>query len=68
MGETILPCLTAITNITTPVAVHKNSAITDDSTPKLPPVSRSGPLTVDLIRPCAASLPETIPEKIADWV
>lgn len=67
-GGTTLPRLAAMTNITMPVVVHKSSASTDDSTPKLPPVSQSGPLMVDRIRPCWASLPETTPEKTADCV
>lgn len=44
IGGTTLPRLTAITSITIPVVVHNSSASTDDSTPKRPPVSRSGPL------------------------
>jgi len=43
-------------------------ATMEDSTPKLPPVRMSGPLTVDWMSPGAASLPETMPEKMADWV
>ena len=64
----MLPRLMAMVSITTPVVVHSTSASTDDSTPKLPPVSQSGPFTVDLISPYWASLPETMPEKMADCV
>jgi hypothetical protein len=67
-GGTIFPRRAAITSITMPVVVHRTSASTEDSTPNWPPVSRSGPLTVDRIRPSLASLPETMLEKMADWV
>ena len=67
-GGTIFPRFDAMTNITIPVVVHRSSASTDDSTPKLPPVKKSGPLMVDLTKPCEASFPETIPEKMADCV
>jgi len=50
-------------------ALHlKASASADGSTPKPPPVSSSGPLTVDRIHPDAASLPDTMPEKMTDCV
>ena len=68
MGGTIFPRFPAMTNIATPVVVQRISASTDDSTPKLPPVSQSGPLIVDLTRPCEAPFPGTTLEKMADCV
>ena len=38
VGGTTSPRLTAMTNITIPVVVHRTSESTDDSTPKSPPL------------------------------
>lgn len=51
-----------------PAIVQTANANTDDSRPKLPPVRISGPLMLDRIKPADGAFPETIPEKIADWV
>lgn len=67
-GGTMLPRRTALISSVTPAVVQIRSAISEDSRPKSPPVSKGGPSMVDLIRPGAVSVPETVPEKTADWV
>ena len=57
-----------MTSRTNPVAVQSAKAITEDSSPKVPPVSTAGPLMLDRIRPGSVTPPETMPEKMADWV
>jgi carboxypeptidase C (cathepsin A) len=41
---------------------HTSKGTADPSTPKLPPVSQSGPCRVDLKKPLGGALPETMPE------
>jgi membrane protease YdiL (CAAX protease family) len=67
-GGTTWPRRTALTSSTTPVVVHSRKAMTEDSTPKVPPVSTAGPSMTGLMRPGSASVPETMPEKTPDWV
>ncbi len=51
-----------------PAAVQNANAVSDASVPNDPTVSGTGPSIVFRISPGAASPPETMPEKIADWV
>ena len=46
----------------------KKTDITDASAPKAPPVSQSGPLTVDFKRDTPKSLPDTSKPKILPCV
>ena len=68
MGGMNLPRFRARTTRVMPAEVQRMRATMEDSTPNLPPVRMSGPLTVDWMSPGAASLPETMPENTADWV
>jgi hypothetical protein len=67
-GSTMWPRRFAATTIQTATPAHTRRATTEASTPKLPPVSQSGPCRVDLKKPFGGALPETMPEYTEPWV
>jgi hypothetical protein len=50
-----------------PIVVQYTSATMECSIPNEPPVKSSGPFMVALRSPGSAAVPETAPEKTADW-
>lgn len=68
MGDWMVPRRTASISKTSPPTVHRAKATTDDSTPNLPPVNRSGPDSTGDSKPGGIALPDTAPEKIPAYV
>jgi len=62
------PRRTAPTSMSTPAVLPTSSATGEASRPKLPPVSQSGPSTLDTHKPVGGALPETMPENTVPWV